>query len=157
MAETALSSAAGFATLYARKSSAQSSLLEDWEGGVTDTCHVPVLTLDSAIEHFGRPFYCKIDVEGWELEVLKGLNQPLPLMSFEFHLNERDIRKTVACLERLSQFGPARVNLTPAESATFHLEEWDTLERFLGWFPGDLEQTLPGYHYGDIYVERSAA
>src|SRR5262245_16345667 len=104
-AEVALGSAAGFATLYARKSSQQSSLLDDWEEGeVTGACHVPVLTLDSAIEHFGLPFYGKIDVEGWELEVLKGLNQPLPLISFEFHLNERDVRKTVACLERLGRF-----------------------------------------------------
>ena len=151
--EAALGGAAGFATLHTRESTAQSSLLEDWEGSITGACHVPVLTLDSAVEHFGRPFYLKIDVEGWELEVLKGLTRPVPLTSFEFHLNEQDIRKTLACLERLGQFGPARVNLTPAEGSRFHLAEWEPLERFLGWFPDDLERTLPGYHYGDIFVE----
>lgn len=155
--ESALGSAPGFATLYERKSTAQSSLLKDWEGIITGACHVPVLTLDAAAEHFGRPFYCKIDVEGWELEVLKGLTRPVPLMSFEFHLNEQDIRKTLACLERLSRFGPARVNITPAESSAFHLKEWEALERFLGWFPGDLERTLPGYLYGDIFVESLGA
>lgn len=107
--EAALGSGAAIATLYARESHGQSSFTQDCGGKVIANYHVPVVTLDSAIECFGLPAYCKIDVEGWELEVLKGLTQSIPLVSFEFHLNDREIRKTISCLERLTQFAPSRV------------------------------------------------
>lgn len=152
--QAALGSGSAIATLHALESSGSSSLDEEWGGGrkKVATYRVPVVTLDSAISFFGTPFYCKIDVEGWELEVLLGLTQPIPLISFEFDLNERGIKKTLACLERLGQFGRSRINLTPAEDSTFHLERWIPLQEFLTWFPGDLSHTLPGYHYGDIFV-----
>jgi FkbM family methyltransferase len=159
LVEAALGSAPGFATLYVREFHGQSGLLENWNGRITGTYNVPVLTLDLAIQCFGRPSFCKIDVEGWELEVLKGLTQPLPLLSFEFALIDQDIAKTLACLERLRQFGPGQVNITPAEASTFHFAEWDRLERFLGWFPGDLKRSLPRDRnsYGDIFVKNYAA
>ena len=79
---TALGSGAAIATLYARESHGQSSLAAEWEGNVIGTYNVPVVTLDSAIQCFGSPAFCKIDVEGWELEVLRGLTQPIPLMAY---------------------------------------------------------------------------
>jgi FkbM family methyltransferase len=154
---TALGSGAAIATLHARESHGQSSLAAEWGGNVIATYNVPVVTLDSAIQCFGSPAFCKIDVEGWELEVMRGLTQPIPLISFEFHLNDPGIRKTIACLEKLTQFGASRANITPAETSTFHFEEWIPLAQFLGWFPGDLEQSLPGFHYGDIFVKSDAA
>jgi FkbM family methyltransferase len=157
LVEAALGSAPGFATLYARELHGQSGLLKDWGGPITDSYTVPVLTLDLAIQCFGRPSYCKIDVEGWELEVLKGLSQPLPLLSFEFHLAGADIEKTRACLDLISRFGAGEVNITPAEASAFHFPQWDRLERFLGWFPGDLKRTLPRDIYGDIFVKSGAA
>jgi FkbM family methyltransferase len=154
---TALGSGPAIATLRAQESHGQSSLSESWEGKVIATYKVPVVTLDSAIQCFGAPFFCKIDVEGWELEVLMGLTQPIPLLSFEFHLNERDIAKTGGCLRKLAQFGPSRINITPAESSSFHFDDWIPLAQFLAWFPGDLDRTLPGYRYGDIFVRNDAA
>jgi FkbM family methyltransferase len=153
---TALGSGPAIATLHAQESHGQSSLSAAWEGNVVATHNVPVVTLDSAIQCFGKPFYCKIDVEGWELEVLTGLTHPIPLVSFEFHLNERDVAKTIGCLQNLSRFGPARINITPAESATFHFQDWMPLDQFAAWFPGDLDRTLPGDHYGDIFARADA-
>jgi len=151
--QAALGSSAAIATLHARESHGASSLDKSWDGGkVLSMYNVPVVTLDAAILHFGLPFFCKVDVEGWELEVLMGLTRSIPLISIEFHLNERDISKTLACLRSMERFGSSRVNLTPAESAELHLEKWMTLEEFLAWFPGDLSSTLPGCHYGDIFV-----
>ncbi len=150
---TALGSGSAIATLHARNSHAQSSLAVDWEGGAAVAkFKVPVITLDAAIECFGCPAFCKVDVEGWELEVLKGLTQPIPLMSFEFHLRESDIQTTIACMKRLAQLGGKDVNITPAASSSFHFDVWMPMERFLAWFPGDLEHTLPGFKYGDIFV-----
>lgn len=148
---TALGSGASVATLRARHPHEQSSLSSDWEGDLVGTYNVPVVTLDSAIQCFGTPTFCKIDVEGWELEVFKGLTRPIPLLSFEFHL--RDVPNTIACLEKLAQFGASRVNITPAEASSFHFDTWIPIEEFLKWFPGDLERTLPGNHYGDIFVK----
>lgn len=44
---------------------------------------VNVTTLDRLIEKFGRPDLIKIDVEGHEVSVIKGLSSPVPLISFE--------------------------------------------------------------------------
>jgi FkbM family methyltransferase len=115
--------------------------------------HVPVVTLNQAIKIFGMPCYCKIDVEGWEYEVFKGLDQTIALISFEFHLNDNIIEITKKCLERLIELGDATVNITPAESAKFFFKEWMPINEFLNWFPGDLIETLPGDTYGDIYVK----
>lgn len=150
---TAIGSGAAIATLHVRESHGSSGLAVEWPGNVLTTYNVPVVTLDSAIQCFGSPSYCKIDVEGWELEVLEGLTQPISLISFEFHLNDRDIRKTKTCLEKLIRFGPSHANITPAETSMFHLEKWIPLTEFLAWFPGDLNDTLPGYPYGDIFIK----
>ena len=42
---------------------------------------VTVTTLDRLIDQYGLPAFTKIDVEGYELEVLQGLSQPLPALS----------------------------------------------------------------------------
>jgi FkbM family methyltransferase len=47
---------------------------------------VTVVTLDDLIATYGTPFYIKIDVEGFELEVIKGLTRPVPYLSFELNL-----------------------------------------------------------------------
>jgi FkbM family methyltransferase len=39
---------------------------------------VRVTTLDALIAEFGLPRFCKIDVEAAEIDVLSGLNQPIP-------------------------------------------------------------------------------
>lgn len=46
---------------------------------------VPIVTLDSLIEHYGVPYYIKIDVEGYEPFVLDGLSTQPRILSFEYH------------------------------------------------------------------------
>lgn len=152
LVEAALGSAAAIATFYAQREHSQSSLARGWENGeVIGSFRVPVVTLDAAISSFGSPRYCKIDVEGWESEVLLGLNQPIPLISFEFHLDAEGVGKAKSCLERLSAFGSSRINVIPAEGSTFHFDNWIPLEVFLKGFPENL-QPWPGNPYGDMFV-----
>ena len=154
LVESALGSRAEIAVLYGSgEDSGKSSLVKGWTHTVVDTYYVPVITLDAVISCFGRPDYCKIDVEGWEPEVFKGLSESIPLLSFEFHLNEVHIPKTRASLERLAQLGSGVVNVTPAETPRFYFDDWIPLEDFLHWFPGNLKREMPGDPYGDIWVK----
>lgn len=89
-----------------------------WDKSVT----VPVVTLDELIAEYGRPAYCKIDIEGYELEALRGLTQPLPTLSFE-HI-PATIDLTRACLAHLAQLGCTQFNYTPGESHRFHFPTW---------------------------------
>jgi FkbM family methyltransferase len=47
---------------------------------------VETITLERLISTYGRPFYIKIDVEGYEPNVLKGLQTAVPYVSFEVNL-----------------------------------------------------------------------
>ena len=149
----ALGSAGGFMDLYARTRSTCSSLSSDWLGEVERTYHVPVLTLDAAIAHFDVPHYCKIDVEGWELEVLRGLSEPISLLSFEYHTNDRGIDSARSCLRMLRELADCEANLIGPEQPVLRLAEWVSLPEFLKWFPGSGHDGAPG-PYGDVFVRR---
>jgi len=49
---------------------------------------VETTTLEELIGLYGRPIFIKIDVEGYELNVIRGLRLPVPYLSFEVNLPE---------------------------------------------------------------------
>ena len=89
-----------------------------WEG--TET--VPVTTLDALIQQYGEPVFCKIDIEGYELEALRGLSRPLPALSFEYIPVSLDI--TLGCFERLGQLGEYEYNWSRGERHQWESPKW---------------------------------
>lgn len=69
---------------------------------IRDEMWVPVSTLNKLIENYGVPYYAKIDAEGFELEILKGLNRTIDLISFEAILPEF-AQETIACIVHLNE------------------------------------------------------
>jgi len=81
-----------------------------WEDQVWDrTITVPVTTLDRLIAEHGQPAFIKIDVEGFEADVLAGLSQAVPALSFEFTTIQREI--AYKCLELCDRLGGYRYSL----------------------------------------------
>jgi FkbM family methyltransferase len=120
-----------------------------WEGQRWDrTIEVPVTTLDALIAQYGRPAFAKIDVEGFELDVLRGLSAPLDALSFEFTTIQRGV--ALACLDRLESLAPHRYDVALGESQRLEFGRWleaAEMRRFLESVPHEANS-------GDIYAVR---
>jgi FkbM family methyltransferase len=135
-----------------------STMEPDWVSSTTEsrrfpsttwdsTVEVEVSTLDALIQEHGVPAFVKVDVEGFEPQVLAGLSRPVGAVSFEF-VNERP-EATEACVRRLGELGLSEFNYSNAwKSAHFALDEWVSADEVLA------EVTrLPERHaMGDIYA-----
>jgi len=91
-----------------------------WQKSVT----VPITTLDKLIEKYGSPTICKIDVEGFEYEVIKGLSRPIKMISFEFTPTPRLINLAIKSIEHLSTIGDVQFNYSFGETMVFALTKW---------------------------------
>ncbi len=81
---------------------------------------IETITIDKLIEEFGCPSFIKIDVEGHEEEVLKGLTTKVPLVSFEAILPEF-LNETLKCIKHLNSITPeARFNYSFKYELKFH-------------------------------------
>jgi len=112
----------------------------------TKTALVPLTTLDAMIERHGLPRFVKIDVEGFEDEVLAGLTRPLPALSFEFTTIQRDV--AFAAIGRLVRGAPYTFNAALGESQELvHAEPLDAagISRWLESLP-------PEANSGDLYA-----
>ncbi|PJI84422.1 FkbM family methyltransferase [Yoonia maricola] len=94
-----------------------------WQGQVWDSrITVEVTTLDRLIAIYGIPDFIKIDVEGHELEVLKGLSQKPCALSFEFTTIQKDV--ALDCLTQMNTLGRYEFNVSLGEGHAFVNPSW---------------------------------
>ncbi len=143
----AVGSTGGSATLHISGNSKWSSLHAEWVTGhkhvtgVTET--VPVITLDDLIADYGMPDFVKIDTEGHEAEVLRGLSHRLPSLSFEYHGGAYPVRlehdPLPDCLMMLPGY-----EFRAAQHETEFVTDWVTADALL--------EQMPHLTWGDVYA-----
>lgn len=156
--EHAVGAHSGTANLWiSRLTPSVSTLSQKWRETVSQSprfagvrwneqVQVTVTTLDNLITEYGKPAFCKIDVEGAELDVLNGLSQAIPALSFEYI--PPMIETAVGCINRLSELGNYEYN--------WRVSEWPRLRSSV-WV-GSAEMTVrlrsmsPNDGSGDVYA-----
>lgn len=155
---SALGEKEGVITLYIDKSSTISSTSKEWIEAVkksgrfpshkwADQVDVKTTTMDRLIQIHGRPRFCKIDVEGAEAEVLKGLSSPIACLSFEF-VPEK-IEKTLECIDRLSAIGQYEYNFCFGEAGRFEMASRLSAQDMKAYLTNMGNQIS---NFGDIYA-----
>ena len=143
-----------------RRNPTVSTLAEDWRSHIAEanptfadvrwqeTVEVPVTTLDALIAEYGVPAFCKIDVEGFEAEVLAGLSQPVGALSVEFVAGAVGVAGE--CVRHVAELATYEFNVISGEERDFLSERWLTPEEMLEWLAGG----AGGVSSGDVYARR---
>jgi FkbM family methyltransferase len=154
---TAVGAADGTATMYVSDVDVISTLTPDWVEACKGQEHlkhakwtqreVPVTTLDRLIERHGVPDFVKIDVEGFEVAVLKGLSRPVRALSFEY----TPFRPAPAleCLALLRKLGKARYNASAGESFAMKFDQWLSEDECLRFCREEVPRER---EFGDVYA-----
>ena len=91
---------------------------------------VETTSIEELVKLYGAPFFIKIDVEGHELSVLRGMRQAVPFLSFEVNLSTLR-QEGLECARMLGELEPGgRFNYTPDCGAGMTLPEWLALDEF---------------------------
>ncbi len=153
----ALGSRKGREIMYMSETSEISSLSKDWIDSVSTSRfkdqewnrmeEILLTTLDDLIAQYGLPHFCKIDVEGYEEEVLKGLSKPMRFISFEYTIPER-LENVSNCFYQLSRIGQFDCNYTVGENMKLELPVWVSKDDILN----RLREMSVKELFGDIYI-----
>ncbi len=129
----ALDGEAGEKSIHVSNMNTISSMAEDWIEAVKESNRFPgaewskteiikTTTLQSLIDKYGKPDYVKIDVEGYELNVLKGLHSKVPLISLEY--TGEVLQNTFQCLDYLKTLGEIRVFIEQGGGSYANQNDW---------------------------------
>ncbi len=155
---TALGDREGEAEMLISDSNTISSMSSEWisavkksgrftEYGWNKKQRVPLTTLDKLIEQYGIPAFIKIDVEGFEYQVIRGLTRPVSVLSLEYV--PEVIESTYLCIDYLQHLGKIELNYTAGENMQMLLKKWTT--------PYEMKKLLSNISkednlFGDVYI-----
>jgi len=110
-----------------------------------DQIEVPLTTLDLLSKRYGIPVFVKIDVEGYEKNVIDGMSFAPKFISFEFSNVERE--GAVQCIERLGGKG-YEFNPMLSRDFEFQFRDWKTDRETVDW----LREYSGNEEFGDIFA-----
>jgi|TARA_B110000240_G_C13463741_1_gene437887 FkbM family methyltransferase len=109
---------------------------------------VSIITMEDLIKEHGVPQFSKIDVEGYELNVLLGLKQPLPALSIEY--NARLSQLAFSCVNHIDKMANYEFQFSSFDTMKFYFSEWQSSSKII-----ELLNKLPkDILTGDIYVRK---
>jgi len=155
----ALDKAVGEKEIFIGQASTLSTMSQDWIANTKKSGRfkdhnwdskstVETTTFDILIKEYGKPAFCKIDVEGFEYNVLQGLSKPVNMISFEFAPESLD--SVLNCIKYLSSLGMYKFNYSHGESMAWALQDWKEAGQI-----SEILIKLPKHIsvYGDIYAK----
>lgn len=99
----------------------------NWEREV----EVETITLDNIINEYGIPDYIKIDIEGYEYEVLTSFSKLLPNTVFAFEWAEEQKTKINLIINHLTNLGYNQFSYTEADSIKLDEDiDWKSYDDF---------------------------
>ena len=155
--QTALSDRDGTASLNLTSASILASMNQNWIDAVKaerfkkfnwhKVIKVPTTSIDKLVIMHGTPKFIKIDVAGYELNVLKGLHHRIKTVSFKF-IPESNI--ALSCIERMVYLSPEyRFNYSLLENNELTLDKWVEPTQIISI----LESYKTSKIFGDIYAK----
>jgi len=110
---------------------------------------VNIVTLDDLIKQYGVPRFCKIDVEGYEYNVIKGLSSnKIYCISFEF--SYEFLSDTINCCLYLRRLGYNKFNFSVESNYDLELAECQEYEKVIRKIKLFKDEKL----CGDIYAKK---
>lgn len=94
-----------------------------------ETVTVRAITLDELISRHGLPAFIKIDVEGMDADVLRGLSAKPTTLSFEYNTAPSLAGRTRSCFDECRRLGFKFANVTDGVAPRFLFDDWKTLDQ----------------------------
>ena len=109
---------------------------------LTQKEEIETITIEDLFASYGMPFFVKIDVEGYELNVLRGLRRPVPYLSFEVNLPDF-MPEGLECIELLDRVAEnGKFNYAADCQRGLKLKQWVGKQEFLDVFKSCPEPSI---------------
>lgn len=112
---------------------------------------IEVKTLDCLIEKYGTPKFVKIDTEGFDEQVIKGLSKKVSFISFEYVIPELK-EELLRTIEHVIKLGDIDINVSIGESMELHLDEWISGNAFYESIKNESGLYKDMQDFGDVYI-----